>query len=268
VDEEVLKKCVVIDLGADYRLKDVEIYKSWYKSDHGSPQLIADSVYGLSELYRDEIASAKLIANPGCYTTCAILVAHPLLSENLIEKSPIIIDAKSGVSGAGRSEKLDLLYCEVNESIKPYGVTTHRHTPEIEQQLSLSSSKGKNSTGIKVTFTPHLVPMNRGILCSVYGTLKKGVTENEVEQSYKKWYSNEYFIRLLKKGELPQTRWVANSNYCDINFVIDWRTNQVIAFGALDNLIKGASGQAVQNMNIVFGFREGSGLEELSPFPM
>lgn len=254
VTEKILTDCVVIDLGADYRLSDVSVYTEWYKCAHGSQNLLAGAVYGLSELARKEVAKANLIANPGCYTTCSILTLAPLVAEGLIEAKTIIIDSASGVTGAGRVERTDSLFCECNESFKAYGVTNHRHTPEIEQELSkLATEK------IIVQFTPHLVPMNRGILSTCYANLKSGVGEEEVNAAYEKWYAKEPFIRLMRSN-LPETRFVRNTNTTAIGWKVDPRTNRIIAIGAIDNLIKGASGQAVQNMNIRFGFAENSGL--------
>lgn len=263
VSEDVLERCVVIDLGADYRLSDPQVYEAWYKTSHGSPQLLRQAVYGLSELHREQIAASRLIANPGCYTTCSILVAHPLLAGALVEKDSVIIDAKSGVSGAGRAEKLGSLFCECDESIKPYGVANHRHTPEIEEQLSRSASDS-----ITISFTPHLVPMNRGILVTLYANLREGVSATDIGEAYAKQYGSEHFIRVLSPGSFPETRWTKGSNYCDIGFTVDKRTRRIVACGALDNLVKGAAGQAVQNMNIVFGFKEQDGLEALPAFPL
>lgn len=268
VTEGVLHECVVIDLGADFRLSDPQVYETWYKTSHGNPQLLGKAVYGLSELHRQQVAASRLIANPGCYTTCSILTAHPLLVDSLVQADSLVIDAKSGVSGAGRSEKLGSLFCECDESIKPYGVASHRHTPEIEEQLSLSLSHGASSTGITVSFTPHLVPMNRGILVTLYAKLKEGVAAEDVEQAYLKQYAHERFIRVLPRGTFPETRWVKGSNYCDIGFTVDNRTRRVVACGALDNLVKGAAGQAVQNMNIVFGLEEQAGIDALPAFPL
>lgn len=268
VTRQVLEQCVVIDLGADFRIKDAHIYANWYHTEHGNPALLDTAVYGLSELAREEVRSSRLIANPGCYTTCSILTLHPLLAEGLIQSETIIIDAKSGVSGAGRSEKLGSLFCETNESIKAYGVTTHRHTPEIEQQLSLAASKGTSTKGITVSFTPHLVPMNRGILATTYASLVPDTTQDAIVAAYVKYYGEEPFIRVLPYGKFPETRWVKGSNYCDIGFTIDERTNRIVACGAIDNLVKGAAGQAVQNMNIVFGLDEYLGLDELPAFPL
>lgn len=268
ISEDLLQRCVVIDLGADFRLSDPEVYEAWYKTSHGSPHLLKKAVYGLSELHRRAISTTRLIANPGCYTTCSILVAHPLLAEALVDNDSVIIDAKSGVSGAGRAEKLGSLFCECDESIKPYGVASHRHTPEIEEQLSLSASKGLRGEGITISFTPHLIPMNRGILITLYARLAAGVSVEDIEEAYGKHYGSEHFLRVLPRGQFPETRWVKGSNYCDIGFTVDKRTRRIVACGALDNLVKGAAGQAVQNMNIVFGFKEQEGLEALPAFPL
>ena len=263
VSDSLLATCKVIDLGADYRLKDQGVYEQWYKTGHGSPELLGEAVYGLCELYREEIAGARLIANPGCYTTCSILSLTPLVSDGLIDTGSIIIDAKSGVSGAGRKASTATLYGEVNESIKAYGVASHRHTPEIEEQLSRAAG-----TPVTLSFTPHLVPMNRGILVTAYASLKEGVTLEMIETSYRAHYGNERFIRLLQPGTFPETRWVKGSNICDIGFTVDQRTGRVIVSGAIDNLVKGASGQAVQNMNIICGLPEETGLDLIPGFPM
>ena len=223
MSEEILKKTKVIDLSADFRMKDVDIYEKWYGIEHKSPQFIKEAVYGLCEVNREDIRSARLVANPGCYTTCSILTAYPLAKEGLIDMSTLIIDAKSGTSGAGRSAKTANLYCEVNENMKAYGVATHRHTPEIEEQLGYAAGEK-----VVLNFTPHLVPMNRGI---------------------------------------PETKWVEGSNFVDIGFKIDTRTNRIIMMGAIDNLVKGAAGQAVQNMNLMFGFEENEGLKLVPMFP-
>lgn len=268
VTQAVLDRCVVIDLGADFRLGDPAVYEQWYKTKHGNPKLLGEAVYGLCELHRQKIKGARLIANPGCYTTCSILTAAPLLLDKLVEPDSLIIDAKSGISGAGRSEKLDSLFCECNESVRPYGVATHRHTPEIEEQLSLAATRGVSGTGVIVSFTPHLVPMNRGILTTVYATLKKGVVSADIGEAYRTRYGSERFIRLLEEGNFPETRWVKGSNCCDIGYVVDARTNRVVACGVLDNLVKGAAGQAVQNMNIVFGLDESAGVDAVPAFPL
>lgn len=265
--EEILSKVKIIDLSADFRIKDVKTYEKWYKIEHRSPQFIEEAVYGLCELNRDKIKVARLIANPGCYTTCSILTAYPLVKEGLIDPDTLIIDAKSGTSGAGRGAKLLNLFCEVNENMKAYGVTNHRHTPEIEEQLGYAAGKE-----IVVNFTPHLVPMNRGILATEYATLNKKAdgtlpTYEEVKAVYDKYYKNEKFVRVLEKDICPETKWVEGSNYVDVNFKIDERTGRIVMMGALDNLVKGAAGQAVQNMNLLFGFDEAEGLNLVPMFP-
>ncbi len=262
VNETVLSKTKIIDLSADYRLKDVNVYEKWYKITHPSPQFIDEAVYGLCELHRSEIAGCRLLANPGCYTTSSILAVYPLVKDGLIDPKTIIVDAKSGTSGAGRGAKVPNLFCEVNENIKAYGVATHRHTPEIEAELSLAAG-----SPVVINFTPHLVPMQRGILVTAYATLKEGVTSEDIKASYEKMYGNEYFIRLLGEGRCPETRWVKGSNFVDIGYVVDPRTNRVIMMSALDNLVKGAAGQAIQNMNIMFGLDEQEGLRQAPMFP-
>ena len=265
--EEILSRLKIIDLSADFRIKDVKTYEKWYKIEHRSPQFIEEAVYGLCELNRDKIKGARLIANPGCYTTCSILTAYPLVKEGLINPDTLIIDAKSGTSGAGRGAKLPNLFCEVNENMKAYGVTNHRHTPEIEEQLGYAAGKE-----IMVNFTPHLVPMNRGILATEYATLNKKAdgtlpTYEEVKAVYDKYYKNEKFVRVLEKDICPETKWVEGSNYVDVNLKIDERTGRIVMMGALDNLVKGAAGQAVQNMNLLFGFDEAEGLNLVPMFP-
>ena len=262
VNEEILSKTKIIDLSADFRLKDVNVYEEWYKIEHKAPQYIDEAVYGLCEINRDLVKSAKIVANPGCYTTCSILTAYPLAKEGLIDMSTLIIDAKSGTSGAGRGAKLPNLYCEVNENIKAYGVATHRHTPEIEEQLGYASGEK-----VVLNFTPHLVPMNRGILATEYATLKKKVTYEEVKAVYDQYYAKEKFVRVLDRDVCPETKWVEGSNYVDIGFKIDPRTNRIIMMGAIDNLVKGAAGQAVQNMNLLFGLPEDEGMELVPMFP-
>ena len=262
LNDKILSKVKIIDLSADYRIKDVSIYEQWYGIEHKSPQYIEEAVYGLCEINRDKVKNARLIANPGCYTTCSILTAYPLVKEKIIDPKSLIIDAKSGVSGAGRGAKLQNLYCEVNESIKAYGVTTHRHTPEIEEQLGYAANEK-----IVLNFTPHLVPMARGILVTEYANLVKDVTYEDVKAIYDQYYKDEFFVRVLEKDICPETRWVKGSNYVDINFRIDPRTNRVIMMGALDNIVKGAAGQAVQNMNLLFGFEETKGLKLVPMFP-
>jgi N-acetyl-gamma-glutamyl-phosphate reductase len=262
INEEILSGTKVIDLSADFRLKDVAVYEDWYKIEHKAPQYIDEAVYGLCEINREQIKGARLIANPGCYPTCSTLSIYPLAKEGLIDPSTIIIDAKSGTSGAGRGAKTDNLYCEVNENIKAYGVATHRHTPEIEEQLSYASGEK-----VVLNFTPHLVPMNRGILITAYASLKQDVTYEEVKAVYDKYYEKEQFVRVLPKDVCPQTKWVEGSNYVDVNFKIDPRTHRIIMMGAMDNLVKGAAGQAVQNMNLLFGLPENTGLQLVPVFP-
>ena len=268
LNESILSKVKIVDLSADFRIKDVATYEKWYKIEHKSPQFIEEAVYGLCEINRDKVTTGtRLVANPGCYTTCSILTAYPLVKEGIIDPDTLIIDAKSGTSGAGRGAKTPNLFCEVNESMKAYGVTTHRHTPEIEEQLGYAAGKE-----IVVNFTPHLVPMNRGILATEYATLNKKAdgtypTYEEIKAVYDKYYAKERFVRVLKKGVCPETKWVEGSNYVDVNFVIDERTHRVVMMGALDNLVKGAAGQAVQNMNLLFGLDEAEGLKMVPMFP-
>lgn len=269
--EEILQNTKVIDLSADYRLKDVKTYEEWYKIEHKSPQFIEEAVYGLCEINREKVKKARLVANPGCYTTCSILTAYPLIKEGLIEPSTLIVDAKSGTSGAGRGAKVPNLFCEVNENMKAYGVATHRHTPEIEEQLGYAAGEQ-----VIINFTPHLVPMNRGILATEYASLKRKEqpdgsfsypTYEQVKAAYDKYYQEEYFVRVLDKGQCPETKWVEGSNFVDIGFQIDERTGRIIMMGAIDNLVKGAAGQAVQNMNLLFGFSENEGLQLVPMFP-
>ena len=262
LNESLLKKAKFIDLSADYRIKDVETYEKWYQIQHKSPQLIEEAVYGLCEINREKIRSARLVANPGCYPTCSFFSIYPLLKNKLIDPKTLIIDAKSGTSGAGRGAKIDNLYCEVNENIKAYGVGSHRHTPEIEEQLSYAAGEP-----VTLNFTPHLVPMNRGILITAYANVKEGVTAEQIRKAYEDAYRKEKFIRFLEPGICPQTKWVEGSNYVDVNAVFDERTGRVIMMGAMDNLVKGAAGQAVQNMNLMFGFPESEGLDLVPMFP-
>lgn len=263
VNEKILSQTKIIDLSADFRIKDVSVYEEWYKIEHKSPQYIDEAVYGLCEINRDKITqNTRIIANPGCYTTCSILTIYPLVKEGLIDTDSIIVDAKSGTSGAGRGAKTANLFCEVNENIKAYGVGTHRHTPEIEEQLGYAAGKD-----IKIIFTPHLVPMNRGILVTAYANLERTLTYEEVKAAYDKYYADEYFVRVLDKDVCPETRWVEGSNYVDVNFKLEPRTNRIIMMGAIDNLVKGAAGQAVQNMNLLFGLSENEGLKQVPIFP-
>lgn len=262
VDEEILSKVKIIDLSADFRIKDVSVYEEWYKLTHASPQFLEEAVYGLPEVNRERVKKARLIANPGCFPTCSFLSVYPLVKEGLVDPDTIIIDAKSGTSGAGRGAKMDSLYCEVNENIKAYGVGTHRHTPEIEEQLSYAAGRP-----VTISFTPHLVPMNRGILVTAYGSLTKEVTYEEVRAVYDKYYKDEFFVRVLEKDVVPQTRWVEGSNFADVNFKIDPRTRRIVMMGVIDNMVKGAAGQAIQNMNLMFGLPENTGLKQIPVFP-
>jgi len=262
VNENILNKVKIIDLSADFRIKDVNVYEKWYGIEHKAPQYIEEAVYGLCEVNREKIKQARIIANPGCYPTCSFLSIYPCVKEGLIDPNTIIIDAKSGTSGAGRGAKVDNLFCEVNENIKAYGVAGHRHTPEIEEQLSYAVGEP-----VLINFTPHLVPMQRGILVTAYASLKKDVTYEEVKAVYDKYYDKEYFVRVLNKDVCPQTRWVEGSNFVDVNFKIDLRTKRIIMMGAMDNLVKGAAGQAVQNMNLLFGLDEKTGLQMAPLFP-
>jgi len=252
----------VIDLSADYRLSDPAVYGQWYEP-HLNPANLKKAVYGLPELRRNKIKSAKLVANPGCYPTSIILGLAPLLKKGMIDLSSIIADSASGVTGAGRSAKVDSLYCEVNEGYKAYGVGgVHRHTPEIEQELSLLAGES-----LKITFTPHLVPMDRGILSTIYATPATPVSNEMLTKLYIDFYEGEPFVRVLKNGNLPSTAFVRGSNFCDIAPFVDARTGRIIIISAIDNLVKGASGQAVQNMNLFCGFPETTGLEGLALFP-
>ena len=271
INEEILSNAKLVDLSADFRIKDVATYEKSYGIDHKAPQYIEEAVYGLCEINREAVKNARLVANPGCYPTCSTLSIYPLLKEGLIDPSTVIIDAKSGTSGAGRGAKVDNLYCEVNENIKAYGVANHRHTPEIEEQLSLAAGEE-----MLINFTPHLVPMNRGILITAYASLKSTLQPDgtrafpsyeEVRAAYDKYYDKEKFVRVLDKNVCPETKWVEGSNYVDVNFKIDERTERVIMMGAMDNLVKGAAGQAVQNMNLMFGLPETKGLELVPMFP-
>ena len=262
VNDEVLNKVKIIDLSADFRIKDVNVYEKWYGIEHKSPQYIDEAVYGLCEINREDIKNARIIANPGCYTTCSILSIYPLIKEHLIDPKSIIVDAKSGTSGAGRGAKVPNLFCEVNENIKAYGVATHRHTPEIEEQLGYAGGED-----VVISFTPHLVPMQRGILVTAYANLLRPVTNEEVKSIYDKYYKDEKFVRVLENNTPPETRWVEGSNFVDVSFKIDDRTGRIVMMGALDNLVKGAAGQAVQNMNILFGLPEDEGIDQIPMFP-
>lgn len=246
--------CKVVDLSADYRLHDPAVYAEWY-DEHQTPELLGEAVYGLPELYRERVRGARLVANPGCYPTSVALALTPLLREGLIDPATIIIDSKSGTSGAGRAAKVDTLYCEVNEGFKAYGLPRHRHTPEIEQTLSEAAG-----SPVTVSFTPHLLPVNRGILSTCYASLKTGLTTAELVEHYRRVYADEPFVRVLPAGRLPNISQVRGSNFCDLGVCADPRTGRVIAVAAIDNLVKGAAGQAIQNMNLLLGLPEGAGL--------
>ncbi|MGI1660418.1 MAG: N-acetyl-gamma-glutamyl-phosphate reductase [Desulfitobacterium sp.] len=245
----------VIDLGADFRLKDAAVYEAWYKVTHPAPELLPEAVYGLPELYREEILGKQFIANPGCYPTATILALAPLLRKGLIQKDGLIIDAKSGVSGAGRSATLGNHFSEVNENFKAYGVASHRHTPEIEQQLGAAAG-----AELLVNFTPHLVPMIRGILATIYAQVSPGVTEEDLKACWQEQYEGEEFVHILPDGLWPQTKLAAGSNHVFLQLKVDPRTGRAILVSALDNLVKGASGQAIQNMNLICGLPENLGL--------
>ncbi len=244
----------VIDLSGDFRYDDIETYEEWYKVKHACPELLKQSVYGLCELHREKIKKARLIGNPGCYTTCSILGLAPLLKNGAIETKNIIIDAKSGVSGAGRGLGLDYHFCECTENMKAYKIATHRHTSEIEQELSKVAGEE-----IKLSFTPHLVPMKRGIFATEYANLKKPYTKEELLNMYHDFFKDEPFVRIYDE-ELPESNHVAGSNFVDIGLEVDSRLNRVIVISNIDNLIKGAAGQAIQNMNLMFGLDETEGL--------
>ena len=245
----------VIDLSGDYRYKSSDIYKEWYKINHTHKDLLSTAVYGLSELNRDKIKKGNLIANPGCYPTCSVLSLAPLVSANIIDIHSIIINAVSGVSGAGRTSSLPFQFTECTENFRAYKVASHRHTSEIEQELSLLANKP-----VVVTFTPHLSPIKRGILVTAYASLTKKVSSCDLYELYNEYYKNQFFIRIRPEGVHPQTKWVAGSNFVDIGITLDSRTNRVVIVGAMDNLMKGAAGQAVQNMNIMCGFDETTAL--------
>lgn len=261
--EAVIKKGKrVIDLGADFRLKSPAIYADWYKNTGPAPEILAKAVYGLPELYREEIRKADVLANPGCYPTTAILGLAPLLENKLIDPGFIVIDSKSGVSGAGRGLVVTSLFSEVDNNFKAYGLPNHRHTPEIEQELSILAE-----SDIKVSFTPHLIPMVRGMLSTIYTIPCANTNMAEIHKAYKEFYCEEPFVRVLPQGVYPNTKWVLGTNYCDIGLSWDERTGRLIVISAIDNLVKGASGQAVQNMNIMFGLNEDLGLNKVAIYP-
>ena len=245
----------VIDLSGDFRYDDIKVYEKWYGQEHSSPELLDEAVYGLCELYREKIKGARLIGNPGCYTTCSILGAAPLLAKGWGESKNIIIDAKSGVTGAGRGLNLAYHFCECTENTKAYKIATHRHTSEIEQELTKLAGEE-----ILVSFTPHLIPQKRGIYSTIYINLKEKHTTEEVVNIYKEFYKDEYFVRVKDLGEIPETKHTAGSNFVDIGVVVDERLQRAVITSTLDNVVKGAAGQAVQNMNLIFGLDEKTGL--------
>jgi len=250
------KSLKIIDMSGDYRYDDKAVYEKWYGEAHTSPELLERSVYGLCEVHRNKIACAELVGNPGCYTTCSILALAPAVAAGIIDNQSIIIDAKSGVTGAGRSTALDFSFCECAESAKAYKIATHRHTSEIEQELSNFAKEE-----IQLSFTPHLIPMKRGILATCYANLKSSISVDDVHKIYAEFYKNEYFVRVYDVGMLPEVKNVAGSNFTDIGIAVDTRLNRLVAVSCIDNLIKGAAGQAVQNMNIMFGIEERVGLD-------
>lgn len=261
--EEVLVRGIkVIDLGADFRLQSVAEYEHWYKVKHQAPQLLSQAVYGLPELYREEIRGSSLVANPGCYPTASLLALVPLLEAKLIEPSHLIIDAKSGVSGAGRGVGPANHFAEINENFKPYGMEGHRHTPEIEQQLEKAAGGP-----VRINFTPHLVPMNRGMLATIYADPAPGVTAGDLRRCWQRHYGNEEFVHLLPEGVWPQTKFAAGSNHAFLQLMVDERTGRAVIVSAIDNLLKGASGQAIQNMNLIMGLPEGTGLKGTALWP-
>jgi N-acetyl-gamma-glutamyl-phosphate reductase len=253
------EKKKVIDLSADFRFDKRATYEKWYQK-HSAPALLQNAVYGLPEIYRDKIKSARLVANPGCYPTSIILPIAPLLKEKLISTTSIIADSKSGVTGAGRAAKTASLFCEVSESFKAYNIMNHRHQPEIEEKLSDITKKT-----ISIIFSPHLIPINRGILSTIYVTLKRSASGKEIRTIFERYYKKEKFIRIVPEGNLPQTGWVRGSNFCDIGFSLNGK--KLVLVSAIDNLVKGASGQAVQNMNIMMGFKEDTALEQVPMYP-
>ncbi|MBU0730860.1 MAG: N-acetyl-gamma-glutamyl-phosphate reductase [Proteobacteria bacterium] len=251
----------VVDLSADFRIHDPAVYEQWYQK-HSAPEFLAEAVYGIPELYREKIGQARLVANPGCYPTSIILGIAPLLRKGIIDPATVIADSKSGVSGAGRSAQIGSLFTEVSEGFKAYKVGEHRHTPEIEQEISKLAGKQ-----VVISFTPHLVPMTRGILSTVYASLLNKVTSKEVSEIYRNAYEGETFVRVCPDGSYPATQFVRGSNYCDIGFKVDDRTGRIVVISVIDNLVKGAAGQAVQNMNIMCGLPEETGLNIVPLFP-
>jgi len=260
---ELLKSnCKVIDLSADYRLKNADTYSEWYSLTHTHPEFLSQVIYGLPELHREKIKSAQGVANPGCYPTSVILAIAPLLKTDWVDLESIVSDSKSGVSGAGRKTSITTQFSEANEGVTPYGLASHRHTPEIEQELSNLVGKP-----IKISFSPHLIPMSRGMLSTIYINLNHKLKDKNLIEHYENFYSDELFVRVLDKGKFASTHFVSGSNFCDIGIKVDSRVNRLVITSAIDNLIKGASGQAIQNMNIMLGFGEATGLRSPGMFP-
>ena len=260
---ELLKSnCKVIDLSADYRLKNADTYSEWYSLTHTHPEFLSQVIYGLPELHREKIKSAQGVANPGCYPTSVILAIAPLLKTDWVDLESIVSDSKSGVSGAGRKTSITTQFSEANEGVTPYGLASHRHTPEIEQELSNLVGKP-----IKISFSPHLIPMSRGMLSTIYINLNHKLKDENLIEHYENFYSDELFVRVLDKGKFASTHFVSGSNFCDIGIKVDSRVNRLVITSAIDNLIKGASGQAIQNMNIMLGFGEATGLRSPGMFP-
>lgn len=252
----------VVDLSADFRLRSKTVYESWYKVEHTRADLLSEAVYGLPELYADRIAGASLVANPGCYPTSAILALYPALKAGLISSDDLVIDSKSGTTGAGRKAGVATLFCEVADTFRAYNLTKHRHTPEIEQELSLAAGRE-----IRLSFNTHLVPMNRGILTTAYAKLASGVDLDRVQATYAEFYAGKTWVRLLPTGVLPETRWVRGTNFCDIGLITDSRTGRLITVSAIDNLCRGASGQAVANANLMLGLEPSAGLSAAPVMP-
>lgn len=253
--------CRVVDLSADFRISDVEVYEEWYQ-EHTAPGLLSGAVYGLPELFRGDVVNSKLIANPGCYPTSVALALAPLLEKKLVDLKTIVVDSKSGTSGAGRAAKVGTLFCEVNEGFKAYSLPRHRHTPEIEQTLSTVAGED-----VMITFTPHLLPVNRGILSTCYAALNSSVSADDLHAIYSERYADETFVRVLPQGQFPNVSQVAGSNFCDLGVTVDERTGRVIVLAAIDNLVKGAAGQAIQNMNLMLSLPETIGLMMPPAFP-
>ncbi len=252
----------VVDLSADFRLRDSAVYEAWYEP-HTAPELLAEAIYGLPELYRDRIRACRLLANPGCYPTSVILALAPLLRRRLLDPASIIVDSKSGTSGAGRAASLGTLYCEVADGFRPYKVGgLHRHIPEMEQELSLL-----HDGAVTISFTPHLLPISRGILSTIYAAPTRPLSDEEVQRIYEEDYRDEYFVRVCPPDMPPATQQVRGSNFCDIGVKVDPRTGRLILMSAIDNIVKGAAGQAIQNMNLMCGFEETTGLTALPFFP-